>query len=395
MKRLTRSLTTLGAAMGLACAMSALAATPAATQSMQATSVTLAPGNIYPMADNVTITRNGADFLARYCSVSYVQAVHPITRVTGMGINNASDATLDASPSLEDFTTLVGQVQTGELVDVSVKGLTVGDRAEGVKVYIDWNQDGLFDNATEGYVIGYLAYSTGSDSKRVSAAIRVPRSAKTGETRMRVIKAFDLMANPWSCNEGEAKWGQAEDYTLYVGGLQSDAIFCSSFEEGEDGSCDSTPAHIVYSGPRNFAISPSGFSVNFVTGEMSSGSVAGLDLAIAQGDPYLWGPVMYFIWGSEENAGVASATVRSYLVLGPGDTIGPSSTFIRDGWGQSTAFFNYWRGMNGYLGVKFMNEDTGEVNYGYVHMLTTSGTGFPAMIMDYAYDNTGAAITIP
>ena len=345
MKRLRRSLTTLGAAMGLACAMSALAATPVATQSMQATSVTLAPGNIYPMADNVTITRNGADFLARYCSVSYVQAVHPITRVTGMGINNASDATLDASPSLEDFTTLVGQVQTGELVDVSVKGLTVGDRAEGVKVYIDWNQDGLFDNATEGYVIGYLAYSTGSDSKRVSAAIRVPRSAKTGETRMRVIKAFDLMANPWSCNEGEAKCGQAEDYTLYVGGLQSDAIFCSSFEEGEDGSCDSTPA--------------------------------------------------YFIWGSEENAGVASATVRSYLVLGPGDTIGPSSTFIRDGWGQSTAFFNYWRGMNGYLGVKFMNEDTGEVNYGYVHMLTTSGTGFPAMIMDYAYDNTGAAITIP
>ena len=137
MKRLTRSLTTLGAAMGLAFAMSALAFTPAATQSMHATSVTLAPGNIYPMADNVSITRNDADFLAPYCSVSYAQPVHPITGVTGMGINNLSDATLGASPSLEDFTTLVGQVQTGELVDVSVKGMTVGDAAEGVKVYID------------------------------------------------------------------------------------------------------------------------------------------------------------------------------------------------------------------------------------------------------------------
>lgn len=82
-------------------------------------------------------------------------------------------------------------------------------------------------------------------------------------------------------------------------------------------------------------------------------------------------------------------------MLAAGDTIGPSSTFIRDGWGQTTAFLNYWHGMNGYLGVKFMNEETGEVNYGYVHMLTTAGSGFPAMILDYAYDQTGAAITIP
>ena len=251
-------------------------------------------------------------------------------------------------------------------------------------------------------MIGYLAYSTGSDSKHVTAVIQVPRSAKTGETRMRVIKAFDLMGNPWSCNEGDAEWGQAEDYTLYVGGLESDATFCSSFEEDEDGSCGNPPpAHVVYSGPRNVTIPPTetGLGINFVTGKMSSDGVSGLDFAVAKGDPYLWGPVMYFSWGggaaSEDNAGVASSVARTYLVLAPGDTIGPSSTFIRDSWGQSSAFFNYWRGMNGYLGVKFMNEDTGEVNYGYVHMLTTSGNGFPAMIMDYAYDNTGAAITIP
>ncbi len=397
MKRSTPSLIASCAAMGLAYAASTLGANPSAMQNLQDAPGTLAPAAPQQMIEELPLDHRGIAFPAPYCSVTYTQSVHPITRVRGMGIDNQSDPALDASPSLEDFTAVVGQVQTGELVDISVKGTNVGDLPEGVKIYIDWNQNDLFDDPTEGYLIGYLVYSTGADYREVSAAIRVPSSATTGETRMRVVKAFDLMANSWACNATGSPWGQAEDYTLYVGGLESEAIFCSSFEEGDDGSCVAAPsADIVYSGPRNVAIpsNESGLRINFRTGEMSSENVPGADLAIAKGDPYLWGPVMYFSWASDA-AGVAAEKPRSYLVLAPGDTIGPFSTFIQDGWGQSTAFLNYWRGMNGYLGFKFMNEDTGEVNYGYMHMLTTSGNGFPAMIMDYAYDKSGAAIMIP
>lgn len=50
---------------------------------------------------------------------------------------------------------------------------------------------------------------------------------------------------------------QAEDYTLSVGGPESEAGFCSAFEEGGSGSCDTPPvADIVCSGPNN--VTPNG-----------------------------------------------------------------------------------------------------------------------------------------
>lgn len=315
-----------------------------------------------------------------------------------MDIDNQSDATLDASPSLEDFTAVVGRVETSDIVYISVRGNTKGESTEGVKAYIDWNQNGIFDDATESYLIGYLKNSTGTDGKQVTAAIRVPSSAKIGDTRMRVIKAFDLMANPWSCNEGNAIWGQAEDYTLRVYGLESEMIVCSSFEDGEDGSCATppSPAGVVYSGPLNLTIPPTaeGLKINFVTGETSPLDVPFPHFSANKGDPYLYGPGLLFSWGTDtNNAGVVLTDTGPYQVLGSGDTIGPSSTFFSY-YGESREV-KFWSGVNGYLGVRFMNEESGEVNYGYVHMLTTAESGFPAMILDYAYDDSGAEITIP
>jgi hypothetical protein len=79
-------------------------------------------------------------------------------------------------------------------------------------------------------------------------------------------------------------------------------------------------------------------------------------------------------------------------VLGSGDSIGPSSTFIQNAQSGSD---NWLVGVDGYLGFKFLNEDTGEINFGYAHITSTSPTGFPAVIVDYAYDQSGAEITIP
>lgn len=395
MKHSITSLIALGAATGLAYAASTFGAHPSATSNLRDAPVTQVVGDTYQTTDTAPFDSIGVTFPAPYCALSYAQGVHPITRVRGMGIDNRSDPVPDAS--LEDFTTIVGRVEKGELVDISVRGNTAGVSTEGVKVYIDWNQDGLFDDATEGYLIGYLLGSTLADGKQVSASIRVPGSAKTGETRMRVIRASGPMANPWSCNEGGAMWGQAEDYTLYVAGLESEDIFCSAFEAGNTGSCDTPPsADIVHSGPINVTIPPTatGLSINLVTGETSP-NLAISHFNASKGDPYLFGPVMFFFWGQDmNNGGMAATNNGPYLVLGPGDTIGPSSTFIRYSLGTPSTMFGYWGGVNGYLGIRFMNEETGEINYGYLHMLTTDGSGFPAMILDYAYDKSGAAITI-
>ncbi|MBX3700790.1 MAG: hypothetical protein KF903_07285 [Dokdonella sp.] len=56
---------------------------------------------------------------------------------------------------------------------------------------------------------------------------------------------------------------------------------------------------------------------------------------------------------------------------------------------------NWIGGTDGYIGIAFENEDTGVLNYGYIHMTTGSPDGYPAQWLEYAYDKTGAAITIP
>ena len=49
----------------------------------------------------------------------------------------------------------------------------------------------------------------------------------------------------------------------------------------------------------------------------------------------------------------------------------------------------------GFLGFSFINANTSTVNYGYAKFTTTAGTGYPATIVEYWYDNSGAAINIP
>jgi hypothetical protein len=83
-----------------------------------------------------------------------------------------------------------------------------------------------------------------------------------------------------------------------------------------------------------------------------------------------------------------------------GDTVGPDQAF---GYPVSVASMAAWAtadGVDAYVGFRFLNSQSGRVNYGYAHMVTSgqpSGTptGFPATILDYAYDRRGNAVVIP
>ncbi|MEO7199346.1 MAG: GEVED domain-containing protein, partial [Dokdonella sp.] len=103
----------------------------------------------------------------------------------------------------------------GQSYPLAVRGNTNGNFTTQIKAYIDWNHDGVFSVASEGYTIGDLINSTGADGKEVTASITVPETALAGPTRMRVIKKFGATANPEPCNA--AGYGQAEDYTIIVG----------------------------------------------------------------------------------------------------------------------------------------------------------------------------------
>lgn len=149
---------------------------------------------------------------ACYCPVAYDFDTEPITLVNFANINNASSATINGSPDQEDFTSIVGNVLKGQTYTITVKGNTAGNFTTHINVFIDWNQDGDFADAGEGFYLGTIINSTGLDAVQVTGIILIPPSALDGNTRMRVIKKFNTQ--PTACNT--TGFGQAEDYTLNI-----------------------------------------------------------------------------------------------------------------------------------------------------------------------------------
>jgi len=78
------------------------------------------------------------------------------------------------------------------------------------KVWIDWNQDGDFTDA------GELVFASANASNLTRKAwIKIPATARTGHTRMRVVMSCD--ARVTSC--GTFTFGEVEDYTLCITAL--------------------------------------------------------------------------------------------------------------------------------------------------------------------------------
>lgn len=82
-----------------------------------------------------------------------------------------------------------------------------------------------------------------------------------------------------------------------------------------------------------------------------------------------------------------------YLVLQTGDVVGPDSNFGTIG--SSLGPTHWMEGADGYLGFRFWNVETNQVNYGYAHLVSTAPTGYPITLKGYAFDRTGKAVTIP
>ena len=92
-----------------------------------------------------------------------------------------------------------------------------------------------------------------------------------------------------------------------------------------------------------------------------------------------------------KQAGVVDSGGVEYAVMQSGDVVGPGQTFSS----ASIPMANWLGGVDGYIGVVFENKVTGKLNYGYIHMTTNGPDGYPAQWLDYGYDRSGNAITIP
>lgn len=168
-----------------------------------------------------TVTVNDA-----YCNVTYEFYTEPITYVEFAGIENNSSAELGTTPFNEYFLDIEGTVNQGGSYPIALEGNTGGNYINYFTVFIDWNHDGDFNDANETYPIGSISNSTGADGQQATGTIEVPTDATIGQTRMRVVKNYDVSpTNP--C--GEYQYGQTEDYTLNIGELGIGDINTSSF----------------------------------------------------------------------------------------------------------------------------------------------------------------------
>ena len=148
-----------------------------------------------------------------YCVSTFTDEADHITNVTFNTINN--DSGNDLIDGYEDYTSILTNLKRGGTHQMSVTFDTDGYQ-DNCTVFIDWNQDYVFDVATERYDLG-IGYDNLSTK---TLAITVPETAQLGATRMRVLVEYTGNSSPHgegACDaDHNSEYGETEDYTLII-----------------------------------------------------------------------------------------------------------------------------------------------------------------------------------
>ena len=181
-----------------------------------------------------------------------------ITNVTFAGINNTT-ACAGTPGGYNDYTTLAGNVVTGSTYPISIStGVGAGASQEGVGVWIDYNQNGVFEPSE----FAYSAYS-GADPATYTSNITIPLTALTGTTRMRVRCDFvTLPVDTNACTVWD--FGETEDYTLNITSTSATIDMGSSVISAPTVHCY-TSTETVSATVKNFSASAINFATNPVT----------------------------------------------------------------------------------------------------------------------------------
>ncbi|ROI05930.1 T9SS C-terminal target domain-containing protein [Chryseobacterium sp. G0240] len=167
---------------------------------------------------------------AQYCTPSFEYGAdsNMISNVTFGSINNSSPVQSGSTPAYENFTSISTDLQAGNSYPISIKGPSSTFPSD-VVVFIDFNQNGNFDDAGERFDIGRLAAANPANAFTVNSSILVPANASGGTTRMRVLKNTNVSAysDPNAANsiqsacDSNLRSGQTEDYTVTISGNNS------------------------------------------------------------------------------------------------------------------------------------------------------------------------------
>ncbi len=118
------------------------------------------------------------------------------------GINNSSGS----NNGYKNNTSQVGNVSYGSNTVVISAGFSGQAYTEFWTVWIDYNQNGTFENSEK------VVSGSSSSANRLSGTFTIPTSAKTGRTRMRVSMKYNAAQS--ACET--FTYGEVEDYTLNI-----------------------------------------------------------------------------------------------------------------------------------------------------------------------------------
>ncbi len=162
---------------------------------------------------------------ATYCSSTFTDengGSEHITNVIFNTINNNSGN--DTVDGYEDFSAISTTVLPSKTYPIKIT-LDAKGYQDHCYVFIDWNQDYIFDNNTE-------RYDLGEHSGNIQTAhynILVPANAKKGKTKMRIVLEYTQDERPngkGACDtDHKSEWGETEDYTIDVGSTGGVANF--------------------------------------------------------------------------------------------------------------------------------------------------------------------------
>ncbi len=154
-------------------------------------------------------TENSASYCSSRGSDSSYEWID-LVRLNGLNKTSGNDG------GYKDNTGLSANLPYGSNTIYLSAGFASSSYTEYWKIWIDYNQNGVFESS-EAVVSG-----SSSSSSTLSASFSVPSTAKAGATRMRVSMKYN--ASQTACET--FSYGEVEDYTVIVG--QSAAAFAGN-----------------------------------------------------------------------------------------------------------------------------------------------------------------------
>lgn len=177
-----------------------------------------------------TCAVNAQTFPAPYCDIT--DPMVTVEEITTVNFNNVTITNTNFSDNLVDYTATQIPVAPGQSYTLEVFGNTYGNFDTEIVAFIDWNNNGVLDDAGEVYELGKLTNATGSNGVSVTMSVQVPATAAAGMTRVRITKVFtdigsEAIVDPCAISFDitgagtYASFGQALDFNLNVSTLSS------------------------------------------------------------------------------------------------------------------------------------------------------------------------------